>query len=281
MADLVKTFTAGRSPTLPDLKTAEEKYKANKEDLQAADEYAHALIRSRRGPQARKIAEAVLAKEPERPLSNVVIAMMDAKTKRDEVIENLTNLRDVGVTHREVLAVLSTLAASAKKWEVVLETAQMGRKLYPRDALFVTLAGKACSELKQTEPLEEILQTLVVLDQDDPAARRKLAKLKLDAGDAESARKWAADSLLIDVTSVETQELLGQACLKLEDWPTAQHAFAAAIELDAGRTDSQLGLAEAYARSDQKDKARELLDAITKAHPDHAGVKELRERLGL
>ena len=281
LAELVKTFTAGRSPTLPDLKTAEEKYKANKDDMQAADEYAFALIRSRRGPQARKIAEAVLAKEPERPLSNVVISLMDAKTKRDEVIDNLINLRDVGVTHREVLGFLSTLAAQAKKWEVVLETAQMGRKLYPRDTIFVTLATKACTELKLTEPLEELLQTLVVLDQDDPAARRKLAKLKLDAGEVETARKWAADSLLIDVTSVETQELLGQACLKLEDWPAAQRAFSTAIELEAGRTSSQLGLAEAYARSDQKDKARELLDTVVKAHPDHAGVKELRDRLGL
>ena len=281
LTELVKTFAAGRAPTLPDLKTAELKYKANQDDLQAADEYAFALIRTRRGPLARKIAEAVLAKEPQRPLSNAVIALMDAKAKRDEVIEHLITLRDTGVTHREILAILCTLTAQAKKWEVVLETAQIGRKLYPRDAVFVTLAEKACTELKQTEPLEEILQTLVVLDQDDPSARRKLARLKLDSGDAAAARKWAADSLLIDVTSVETQELLGQACLKLEDWPAAQKAFSVAIELESGRVDSQLGLAESCARSNQKEKARELLDAVQKAHPDHAEAKALRERLGL
>ena len=165
--------------------------------------------------------------------------------------------------------------------ELVLETAQLGRKTYPREALFVTAAGKACEELGETAPLPEILETLVLLDPDDPAARRKLAKLKLATGDAAAARGWAADSLLIDVTSVETQELLGQACLKLADWPAAQRAFSNAIELDPDRTPSQIGLVEAYASGDQKDKARALLETVLTAKPDLADAKELRERLGL
>jgi len=281
LAELVKGFSSSRSPPLPDLKTAEEKYKADKNDMRAADEYAFALLRNRRGPQARKIAESVLASEPERPLSNVVVALMDAKKRRAEVVENLVILRDQGVTHPEVLRVLCTLAAQEKQWEIVRETAQLGRQTSPREAFFVVAAGRACEELGQFEPLTEILETLVILDPDDPAARRKLAKRKLDSGDAEAARHWATDSLLIDVTSVETQELLGQACLKLADWTTAQRAFSTALELEPDRLDSQLGLVEAWALSDQKDKARSLLESVLKSHPAHVAAQELQKRLGL
>jgi cellulose synthase operon protein C len=280
LAQLVATFTAGRAPVLPDQKTAEANYKANMDDMQAADEYAFALMRTRRVPQARKIADAVLAQEPERPLSNVIVALMNAKAgKQAEAIETLTILRDVGDPHREVLAALCTLAAQQKNWKVVLETAQIGRQSFPRDALFASAAAKACEELGDTQDLAEILEVIVLLDQDDPAARRKLAKIKLTEGDAATARKWAADSLLIDVTSVETQELLGRSCAALEDWKAGERAFATALELEPGRVDSQLGLAECYARTDQKDKARELLDAVDKSHPDHAGAKKLREKL--
>ncbi len=282
LAQRVATFTAGRAAALPDLKSAEAKYKANMDDMQAADEYAFALMRTRRVPQARKIADAVLAKEPERPLSNVIVALMNAKAgKQAEAIETLTIIRDVADPHREVLAALCTLAVQQKNWAVVLETAQIGRKSFPRDALFATAAAKACEELGNENDLTELLEVLVILDQDDPAIRRKLAKIKLAAGDAGTARKWAADSLLIDVTSVETQELLGRACVALKEWPVAERAFATALELEPARVDSQLGLAECYAQTDRKDKARELLDAVQKAHPDHPATQALRKKLGI
>ncbi len=282
LAQRVATFTAGRAPALPDLKTTEAKYKANMEDMQAADEYAFALMRTRRVPQARKIADTVLAKEPERPLSNVIVALMNAKAgKSAEAIKTLTMIRDVGDPHREVLAALCTLAAQAKNWKVVLETALLGRKSFPRDPLFASAAAKACEELGDTKDLTEILEVIVLLDQDDPAARRKLAKIKLAEGDAATARKWAADSLLIDVTSVETQELLGRSCVALEDWKAAERAFSTALELEPGRVDSQLGLAECFGRTDRKDKARELLESVQKAHPEHVGAKELRVKLGI
>ena len=282
LAQRVATFTAGRAAALPDLKSAEAKHKANMDDMQAADEYAFALMRTRRVPQARKIADAVLAKEPERPLSNVIVALMNAKAgKQAEAIETLTIIRDVADPHREVLAALCTLAAQQKNWAVVLETAQIGRKSFPRDALFATAAAKACEELGNENDLTELLEVLVILDQDDPAIRRKLAKIKLAAGDAGTARIWAADSLQIDVTSVETQELLGRACMALKEWTVAERAFATALELEPARVDSQLGLAECYAQTDRNDKARELLDAVQKTHPDHLATQELRKKLGI
>ena len=127
----------------------------------------------------------------------------------------------------------------------------------------------------------EILESLVQLDQDDPAARRKLARQKLTAGDAASARTWADDSLLIDVTSVETHELRGLACLKLEDWSAAARSFATALELEPDRLSSQLGLIEAQVRLGQKEEARKLFETVQQAHPEEAAVKELQSRLGL
>jgi tetratricopeptide (TPR) repeat protein len=282
IAQKVSTFTAGRSPNLPDLKTAEEASKAQPDDMQAADEYAFALMRSRRVPQARKLADSVLAKEPERPLSNVIVAVLEARAgKSDEAIEALTNLRDAGETHREVLAALGSMAAQTKKWELALSTAEMGRKSFPRDELFVNMAAKACEALGNQPDLESILEELVRLDQDDPAARRKLAKFKLDSGDAKAAQKWATDSLLIDVTSVETQELLGLASLKLEDWATAERAFRAAIELNSDRTDSQLGLVEVLAKTNRAEESRKLLEQVLQAHPTYEPAKTLKQSLGL
>ena len=280
IAELVKTFTANRSPALPDLKTAEANYNANKDDMQAADEYAFVLVRSRRVPLAREIAEQVLKIEPKRPLSNAVVAMTDSKANRAGVIEKLASLRNEGVKHRELLAILCVMAGQERQWDVLLETAQLGRCNYPRDTLFSRAAAKACEELKQTELLVEVLESHVLLDQDDPVSRRKLAKLKLASGDAASARRWAEDSLLIDVTSIETQELRGQACLKLEDWPAAEKSFATALELDPDRLKSQLGLVEADVRLDKKEEARKLFDTILKTHAGDAEVKELQTRLG-
>lgn len=282
LAQKVATFTAGRAPKLPDLKTAEERSKSHPEDMQAADEYAFALVRSRRVPQARKLADSVLAKEPERPLSNVIVAVLDAKAgKSDEAIELLTNLKDAGESHREVLAALGSLAVQTKKWDLALSTAMTGRQAYPRDSLFLDMAAKACEQVGTEAELVSILEDVVRFDQDDPVARRKLAKLKLKSGDAEAAKRWATDSLLIDVTAIDAHELLGQACLKLEDWPTAERAFRTAIELDADRTDSQLGLVEVLARTNHTDEAKTLLEKVLSAHPNLEAALALRGKLGL
>lgn len=281
LAELVQSFSSGRSPKLPDLKTAEANYKAHTEDLQCADEYALALLKTRRGPQARKIAEAVLAKDPNRPLSNVVIAMMDARKRRDEVQQQLLALRDQGVQHREVLVLLCTLAGQGKDWQTVWETSQLGRKLYPRDAFFVSAAGQSCEELGLSNELMASLESMALFNQDDPAARRKLAKLMLASGDPQAARKWATDSLLIDFMSVETHEALGQSCLALQDWEAAERAFEHAIEIQPDRIDSSLGLVETWARSEQNDKARTLIEQILKTHPDHAAALALKVKLAL
>lgn len=282
LAKKVSTFTAGRAPNLPDLKTAEEKSKAAPDDMQAADEYAFALMRTRRVPQARKLAESVLAKEPERPLSNVIVAVLDARAgKTDEAIEMLTNLRDAGETHREVLAALGSMATQTKKWDLALETAKLGRESFPRDALFVNMAAKACEELGNDQELEPILEELVRLDQDDPAARRKLAQFKMQNGDAKAAQKWATDSLLIDVTSIETHELRGRASIQLKDWSAAERAFRSAIELDGDHTDSQLGLVEVLASTDRTEEARQLLEQVLKAHPNFEAATALKQKLAL
>lgn len=282
LAQRVATFTAGRAPHLPDLKTAEERSKAHPEDMQAADEYAFALMRSRRVPQARKLADTILEKEPTRPYANVIVAILSARAGQQEAaLTSLQKIRDTGEPNREVLAALGSLAAQAKNWEVVLSTAQLGRKSFPRDELFVNLAAKACAEIGTDEEFTAILQEQVRLDQDDPAARRKLAQLRMKAGDADAARRWAADSLLIDVTSVETQELLGQACLKLEDWTSAEQAFRAALTLDADRTNSQLGLIEVLVRTKRRDEAVQQMEQILKAHPNDESARSLKQKLGL
>lgn len=276
----VKTFTSGRAPASPDLKTAETRHKANPDDLSAADEYVLALVRTRRVPQARKLADELLKKDSQLPLSNVVFALMEARDGQAEAaLHRLVLLRDSGQTHRELLAALTAMASQMKKWDVVAETARIGRKCYPRDPLFVNAAAKACESLDQKEELGAILDLLVVLDPDDPAARRKLARIKLDAGDAAAARQWAGDALLIDVTAAEAHELLGQASLVLLDWKTAERAFTAAMELEGQRVDSQLGLAETYRNTNRPAPAKELVGAVLKLHPDHAGAKALLGRI--
>ena len=67
----------------------------------------------------------------------------------------------------------------------------------------------------------------------------------------------------------------------MKEWTFAERAFATALELEPDRVDSQLGLAECYAQTDRKDKARELLDAVQKSHPDHPATQELRKKLGI
>ncbi len=276
----VKTFTAGRAAAIPDLKTAEELHKKKPDDLRAADDYVFAQLRSRRVPQARKLADELLKKDSTLPLSNIVVALMEARAgKSDEALDRLVKLRDDGETHRELLAALTSMAGQAKQWQIVADTARFGRETYPRDPLFVNAAAKACEELKQPDELGAILELLVVLDTDDPAARRKLAKIKLDAGDAEAAKRWAGDSLLIDVTSAEAHELLGRASVHLMDWKTAERAFSTALELDGMRVESKVGLAETYLNTERKTQARELVEGVLKTQPEHQRAKAILERV--
>ena len=67
---------------------------------------------------------------------------------------------------------------------------------------------------------------------DDLDVRLALAERQLTAGNAEAARKWAEDCLVIDTYNIKAYTLLAKAQMKLEKWEDAEKAITTALKLE-------------------------------------------------
>ena len=70
--------------------------------------------------------------------------------------------------------------------------------------------------------------------------------------------------------------MLGDALSGLKQFDRAIAEFETALELKPKDVDAQIGLAEAYRSTDQKEKARELIEAVLKLDPNNERAQKLR-----
>ncbi|GAB5404391.1 MAG: hypothetical protein Aurels2KO_26220 [Aureliella sp.] len=126
------------------------------------------------------------------------------------------------------------------------------------DALF-GLAMIAFEENRYEESIE-VCEVLDRIDSDNPRVPLLLADAFLHNGQADEAALTLEQHISTEQASVQALEMLGNAYLNKQDYSPAVAAFQRAIEYSPDSKDAHYGLAQAYARSGDRDNAKIYMD---------------------
>jgi tetratricopeptide (TPR) repeat protein len=184
---------------------------ANKKTPDDADimaRLAAEYVRRNKPAEARKLADAALAKEKGHPLASVVKARMLSRDKDDAAaLALLEEAAKENPDDPRVLAALGKAYLEAKELAKAADAFERGRKAAPLEADWLTELARIYAALKKDAELITVLQEIASRDPDDLAVRVRLTRLYLKSQPA-SAERYAKESLYIDVMNEEARELL-------------------------------------------------------------------------
>ncbi|HYH64113.1 MAG TPA: tetratricopeptide repeat protein, partial [Urbifossiella sp.] len=188
--------------TFPELEAAQ---KTRPADPDLAARLAGEYLRRNKAADAKQLVEAALKAEPGHPLASVVKArMLDATTGR-EVLEVAAKENP---DDSRVLLALGRALTAAKEYDAAAGVFERGRKAAPEGADWLPELARLYTVLKKAEPLADVLAEMSARDPDELPARLRLARLRLDGGDAAAAERAAREALRLDLTHDEARALL-------------------------------------------------------------------------
>ncbi|MBN9122692.1 MAG: tetratricopeptide repeat protein [Planctomycetes bacterium] len=206
----VAKASGGRRPeksmTFDELKAAHAK---NPDDLDLAARYAAALVPRGMTEEAKKLADAIRAKEKGHPFASIVSARLLRRAKDDAGARAV--LEEAAAANPDdgrVLFELGRIYLELKDTDKAAETFEKGRKAAPGDADWLDALAKVYAAPNKSEALAGVLAEQALANPDDLALHVRLAKLYTNAGKHAEAERAARAALYIDLTSAEAKELL-------------------------------------------------------------------------
>lgn len=255
-------------------------YEEDPSNATAAGRYAQLLLLGNMKDEARTLAEDVLSRDVHEPHAALVLAALkiDAgeKPAAREVLVKALN-RDE--PHRRLLMELAKFDLEAENYAAAAEWYRLGREKFPGETEWWIGTATAARKLDDRLLLKTSLETLCEIDYDSAAYPLERSDLAVKENDWKSARKFGVKALHVDVLDASIHAILGRAQRELGETDRATEEYRVALELKPGDADLQVGLAECYVAKQRVDEARELIQAVLKKEPDHAGAKVLMERL--
>ncbi|HEY1188472.1 MAG TPA: tetratricopeptide repeat protein [Gemmata sp.] len=183
-------------------------------DHDIAARLAGEYLRRDRADDAKKLLEAVRAKEKGHPGACVVLARL-LKRAKDEAGAKAV-LEEAAKANPEdgrVLFELGKLCFELKDYELAAAAFEQGRKAAPGEADWLEQLARVYDLAKKPELLAGVLSEMTVANPDDIQLCLRLAKLHANANRHPDAERAARRALHIDVLNAEAKELLFAALL--------------------------------------------------------------------
>jgi tetratricopeptide (TPR) repeat protein len=195
--------------TLPQLQKA---YEAEPDNAELAGRLAEQYLLRRDRKEARRLAEAALAKRPNQPLA----AYVKARLLLDAGDEEQARTFLVGAVDRlnpepRVLRALGKLYFEAHDFEKAGQIYELGHRAEPYENRWLVELLRVYTQARDRAKQIEILEQLVPTEPDDLDQRKRLAQLLLEAGRPADAARYAREALEIDVRDAEALESLTTA----------------------------------------------------------------------
>jgi tetratricopeptide (TPR) repeat protein len=191
-----------------ELKEASEK---SPDDLDLAARLAEQTMK-RDKVEARKLADAVLAKKNNHPLASFVKAKLLLQGgDQDDAQALLEAAVDKASPEPKVLLELGKIYYEAGELAKAEEMFELGRKVEPYDSQWLQELAKVHAQNGDKQKQIAVLKELVPTDADDLEHRKRLAKMLLDAGQFAEAEHYAREALEIDIRDADVHETLYQA----------------------------------------------------------------------
>ena len=198
--------------TFDELKAAAEK---DPDDLDLKARLADAHLRRNMAGDAKKLADAVLEKEPGHAVAAVVKAKLLLRGgDDDEAKAVLEKAMKAKPDDPRLLATVGRLHLERKEYDKAAELFEKGRKVAPLDADWLEQLARIYKETKEADKLTSVLAELVAQDPDELDGRVRLAKSTLELGKFAEAEAFARDALMIDVANADAKDALVEALRK-------------------------------------------------------------------
>ena len=190
----------------------EEAHKADPDDPDLSARLADQLLKRNKAGDARRLADAVLAKQPGHPVAAVVKARLLSRAGDDPAArEVVAAAQAANPDDSKLLRELGRLAVEEKDYPAATKLYEHGRKVAPLDGDWLEQLARLYRLTEETDKLASVLEELVGHDPDELDGRIRLARAKLTAGKPADAERFALDALRIDVTSKEAREAMVEA----------------------------------------------------------------------
>ncbi len=223
---------------LPSRSEIQRTLAANPNDADAWATLAYDHFARRELKEARAPADKALQLKPGHPLASYVKArLLTSIDDEPAALELLRKGLDEKSPNPRVLDLLAELEMNAGNLDKALKLYELARKDDPYNPKWI--AGLTRIHLRQKD-IPKMLDSLALLaaaDSDDLDVRLALAERYLGTGDAEQARRWAEDCLVIDTYNVKAYEFLAKSLTKLKNYTEAEKAYETAISLEPENVD--------------------------------------------
>jgi tetratricopeptide (TPR) repeat protein len=197
---------ADKAYTFPELEAA---HKARPDDPDLSARLAGEYLRRNKAADARKLVEAALTTEPGHPFASVVKArMLDQAKDAAGARAVLETAAKENPDDPRVLLALGRAQTATKEYETAAATFERGRRATPDGADWLPELARLYTILRRPDPLADVLAAMAARDPDEFPARLRLARLRLDGGDAAAAERVAREALRLDLASEEARGLL-------------------------------------------------------------------------
>ena len=186
-----------------------EAHAKDPENLNLAAQLAEQLLRRRDRAEARRLADAVLAKQPKHQLASYVKAsLLRASGQDKEALALLEGVLDEKNPEPKVLQELAKLYFENKQPDKAARMYELGRQAEPYDRKWLEGLARVYAETGDRAKQIGVLKELVPTDADDLENRRRLALLCLETGQHADAEVYARQTLEIDVLDKSAQDTL-------------------------------------------------------------------------
>jgi cellulose synthase operon protein C len=263
--------------TLAELQAAHEK---EPQDVDTTAALAEQYLFRRRTREARRLAEAVLAKKKSHPLASYVKARLLQSSGDDDqakaVLEAALSDHD---PEPNVLLALGRIYFESRDFAKAAQMFELGRRAEPYENKWLSELVRTYLQARDIERTINVLKDVIANDGDDIDSRKQLARLLLDKGRAAQAERVARQALEIDVIDAEAHRVLGDALVGQKKFREAVDVYHTALELDGRSDDARVKLATALLESGNKPQALVEVQKVLARNPENPEAKRLHERL--
>lgn len=222
LGDVVQEMASGgRAPsdshpadkplTYSQLQKAQE---TDPDNLDVAARLAEQYLVRRDRKEARKLADAVLAKKPTHPLASYVKARLLQDAGEEESVRALLEAAlDRQAPEPKLMQALGKLYFEAREFSKAADIYELAHRAEPYESKWLTELVRVYAQSGDKAKQIEALEKLVPNDADDLDHRKRLARMLFEAGRLAEAERYARQALEIDVRDAEAQEFLLKALL--------------------------------------------------------------------
>jgi tetratricopeptide (TPR) repeat protein/peroxiredoxin len=174
---------------------------------------------------------------------------------------------------------LGLLATRAGRTQEAVEYFRKALELSPDHLVALENLGNAYRQQRNWAEAQKALERAVEVGPEDPEANYSLGMVFAQTDDTNHAYEYLQNALKFRPGYPEALNNLGVLYLRTRRRDDAIASFEECIRAAPQFDQSYLNLARVYALEGARGKARSVLDALLKQHPDHAQAKQLLEQL--